>query len=304
MQYVLRKGASLLPGGQGRAAAAVGAKEPDPKIEFKAPSFEVSAEEYHQVPAQQIEGLEETSGRPSRPFRMSREGVTSRTITDVSLLARKGKRGNKGMANPTAVSLVPALRLTTTISKTFRWALSPGITAWTITFTDTILLHALVARVTSASYLPLFTAFRLKQVRLYIVPLATSNISPRSVPQIAWVTAGTTSGIDSKPDDVVPAITDLGHVTIVSMTPNPKSSVSFWADEANGDPYFVVFGDGQSAPGYSAVLDVDLEYTLPDAENQPVVQPAVSVPSSYSQRNVTGTGSGSAVVIGYSAYNP
>ncbi len=228
------------------------------------------------------------------------------------LTARAAKRGKasrgrrqQGGAQTASVPLVPALRLTTTIDKRLRWLVVPSSTAtWAVVWTDAQILYGLAARVNSTTIQPLFTAFRLKKVSMYVVPQAGTAIDPRTVPQIAWATATTTTGIDAKPDDIVPAITDTAHTTAIHLTPNKQSLVAFWSDEVNSEPYFVVYGPTTAGSPFSIIVDVDFEATLPDSENIPSTATVGSITTGWAQRAITGTNSSFATPLGYPSYAP
>lgn len=202
--------------------------------------------------------------------------------------------------------IVPSLNLTTTVSKQFRYQIIPNFAGvWRIPFTAADIMYMLAYR-SNTSALTVFSAFRLKKVQLIIGPVITGGAA---IPflgtqtQIAWDTTGT-SGVDVKPADLVPMLSDGAHSSAAVLVPPAKSTLGFWQDDATGDPFFVVSGPSYS--GLTAavlILDLWVDYTLCDSQNQPQFFTPSSISSNLSQRQLTGTGGSIAQPVGWPAYS-
>jgi len=218
---------------------------------------------------------------------------------------KRGKKANSGSGGATALSLVPALQLTSTMRKKFRYVLTSDSADWLIQIKDSDMLRMLAGRVGATTGLQLFTAFRLMSVTMYTCLLAgaVAGTTPL-LPQLAWLTNGTT-GTDTKPDDRIPAVTDISHTSVVTIRPPSKSILGFWNNVATGVGYVAVFGPAIATQAYTCYVDIELEVTLPDGENQATTFGGTAFPAAFTwlQRLITGTGSSKLTPVGYPTYS-
>jgi len=235
-------------------------------------------------------------------------------VVNASLVAKTRGRGKQGRRSSRragngslAVTIVPALHVTTTIKKRFRWLVTGGTSSWQLVFTDTVLARLLVSQVTSTTARPIYGAMRLLRVTMYVPPSSAATSGPTSVfpyPTLEWLTAGT-GAEDTKPDEVIPAVTDQAHTGIAVLVPNPRSTVGFWRTAPVGANLFMVSGASYAGEtGTACVIDVDGEFTLPGHENQPGTITVTSITTGWAQPLISGSAASQAGPVGYPSYTP
>lgn len=218
---------------------------------------------------------------------------------------RRGRKAKRGASGGTALSLVPSLQLTTTVRKTFRYLLTSDSSDWLISIKDSDMLRMLAGRVGATTGIAMFSAFRLVRVTMYTSATSTYVAgSSLLLPQLAWLTNGTT-GTDTKPDDRIPAVTDVSHTSVVEVKPPSKSILGFWNNVATGVGYVAVFGPAIATQSYTTYVDIELEVTLPDGENQASIFGATAFPAAFTwcQRLIAGTGVSKLTPVGYPTYS-
>ncbi len=221
--------------------------------------------------------------------------------------SRLNRRRASRRKSGAALTVVPGLNVTTTLSKTFRYRCVGGTAGntWVITFEDNHLLRCLSMGLTATTAGPIFSGYKVKAIDLYLPPIqpaagTTVDMSNQWI-RLSWSTAASNADDYIKPECKFPATASLSGISRTRFVPPKGSLASFWRSDATGEDIFTLTGTtpaGGSVP--TALVDVHLELTLNDLDHQ---EGSVGVTSitvgQLCQPRVSGTNSSVGNPVGY-----
>ncbi len=206
--------------------------------------------------------------------------------------------------------MVPSFQATTTVRKKFRWRGISGTSgnSWVVTIEDNHLLRALCVGITATSAAPIISAYRIRSITVYAIPSGqlTSGGSVTTLDfefRCSWSTAASNADDYVKPTCDYPATAGESLINKIVMRPPRGSLASFWRSDATGEDIFTIKGTTPASKSMSWILDVDMDVTLNDIDNQEgtFAVTSATVGQVLSPR-VDGTNSAAMAPMGYASF--